>query len=204
MLVVALVITFMVGGVYYFGLYMNMIISINMSFCLGVAVDYSTHIAHTFQMVKAPEDIKSANGQRTYKARKAISLMGSSVFHGGFSTFLAISVLYKARLYSIYIFFRVWVCIIGFGLLSGIILLPIILSFCGPLDYRAEKILPEDENVNEESDIIPDLTPASESEDAPKYCSNQDIKDRVHTEVEMVDQRSTGKIPTPVTHFDPM
>ena len=91
--VVSLVIVFMVGGSYYLDLYMNMILTMNMSFCLGVAVDYSTHIAHTFQMVKAPDRIKSAMGQRAYKARKAISMMGSSVFHGGFSTFLARSVL---------------------------------------------------------------------------------------------------------------
>lgn len=99
--VIILVNVFMVGGVYYLGLHMNMVLTLNMSFCLGVAVDYTTHIAHTFQMVKAPAEIKSVMGQRAYKASKAISLMGSSVFHGGFSTFLAISVLYKAKVYSI-------------------------------------------------------------------------------------------------------
>lgn len=39
-------------------------------------------------------------------------------------------------------FYRIWVCIIGFGLLTGIILLPIILSLCGPLDYRENKVAP--------------------------------------------------------------
>jgi len=52
----------MVGAIYYWGLYMNMVVILNMSFCLGVAVDYSTHIAHTFQMVKAPAEIKSQMG----------------------------------------------------------------------------------------------------------------------------------------------
>ena len=52
--VVALVNLFMVGVSLYWGLYMNFGMTMNMSFCFGVAVDYSTHIAHTFQAVKAP------------------------------------------------------------------------------------------------------------------------------------------------------
>ena len=62
--------------------------------------------------------------------------MGASVFHGGFSTFLAIATLARAKLYSIMMLYKIWVSIIGFGLLNGIILLPVILSFLGPIDYR--------------------------------------------------------------------
>ena len=66
--------------------------------------------------------------------------MGSSVLHGGMSTYVAILVLSQAKLYSVIIFFRVWVCIIGYGLLNGIVLLPVILSFIGPVDYKEEKV----------------------------------------------------------------
>ena len=45
----------MVGTVYYWNLYMNTILVLNMSFCLGVAVDYSTHIAQTYLQVKVPD-----------------------------------------------------------------------------------------------------------------------------------------------------
>jgi len=71
--VVSLVNVFMVGTVFYWGIYMNTILALNMSFCLGVAVDYSTHIAQTYLLVKVPDDIVKSSEQRKYKAQKAIS-----------------------------------------------------------------------------------------------------------------------------------
>lgn len=67
-----------------------------------------------------------------YKARVALSQMGSSVVHGGLSTFLAIIVLGGARSYIFKVFFRMWFGIIVFGLGNGFILLPVILSLIGP------------------------------------------------------------------------
>ena len=91
---ISLVVVLMVGATAFWGLYMNMVLTLNMSFCLGVAVDFSTHIAHQYQTEKAPADKKTDQERRIYKAGKALSKMGSSVFHGGFSTFLAIAVLH--------------------------------------------------------------------------------------------------------------
>ena len=48
--------------------------------------------------------------------------MGSSVFHGGFSTLLAISVMAFANLYTFKAFWKTWTCMIVFGMLNGIIL----------------------------------------------------------------------------------
>ena len=62
--------------------------------------------------------------------------MGSSVFHGGFSTFLCIVVLSQAKVYSIVVFFKSWIIIVGLGLLNGLVLLPVILSLVGPLQYE--------------------------------------------------------------------
>ena len=59
--------------------------------------------------------------------------MGSSVFHGGFSTFLAIISLAASKSYIFEVFFRMWFGIIIFGMANGFLLLPVILSFCGPL-----------------------------------------------------------------------
>lgn len=65
--------------------------------------------------------------------------MGSSVLHGGFSTFLAIIVLSAARSYIFVVFFKLWFGIIVFGMANGFILLPIILSFVGPTPDFEEK-----------------------------------------------------------------
>ena len=59
--------------------------------------------------------------------------MGSSVFHGGFSTFLAIIALAGANSYVFKVFFRMWFGIILFGMANGFLLLPVILSLVGPL-----------------------------------------------------------------------
>ena len=59
--------------------------------------------------------------------------MGSSVFHGGVSTFLAICVLGFSKSYVFIIFFRLWVGIIVFGMANGFLLLPVVLSIIGPI-----------------------------------------------------------------------
>jgi len=58
--------------------------------------------------------------------------MGSSVFHGGFSTFLAISVLAPAKTYIFVVFYRLWFGIILFGMSNGFLFLPVVLSLVGP------------------------------------------------------------------------
>ena len=69
---------------------------------------------------------------RRYKAHTALTKMGSSVFHGGFSTFLAISVLAPAKTYIFVVFYRLWFGIILFGMSNGFLFLPVILSLAGP------------------------------------------------------------------------
>ena len=66
--------------------------------------------------------------------------MGSSVFHGGFSTFVALSVLAPANTYLFMVFYRMWFGIILFGMANGFLLLPLILSFVGSVDMSKEEI----------------------------------------------------------------
>ena len=83
----------------------------------------------------------------------AVSQMGSSVFHGGASTFLAISVLAFSNSYVFTVFFRTWMGIVVFGISNGFLLLPIILSEFGPLiDHSAEE--KEKDLSKEEADDI--------------------------------------------------
>ena len=66
--------------------------------------------------------------------------MGTSVFHGGFTTLLAILVISKAWFYIFVVLYKCWVTFISFGLLNGLVLLPVMLSLIGPLyadDRRA-------------------------------------------------------------------
>lgn len=131
-LAVLLVDLFLIALIHYWDLTFNNVVVVNLVIAIGLAVDYSAHIAHTFLTIKAPKDLSNSE-KRIFKARKAISGMGSSVFHGGFSTFLAIIALAGARSYIFVVFFRLWFGIIVFGMANGFLLLPIILSFIGPI-----------------------------------------------------------------------
>ena len=95
---VLLVNIFMLAGMHYWGLTFNNITAANLSFALGIAVDFSSHIAHTYLTIESPTDLTRQQA-REFKARRAISQMGSSIFHGGFSTLLSICVLGMADNY---------------------------------------------------------------------------------------------------------
>ena len=76
--------------------------------------------------------------------------MGSSVFHGGASTFIAISVLGFSKSYAFTVFFKTWIGIIFFGISNGLLLLPIILSEVGPLiENNKKKSKSDDETLQE-------------------------------------------------------
>ena len=75
------------------GFTLNTITGMNLNFALGISIDYSAHIAHKYMLVAPNESMKTNKEKREHKVRLAISQMGSSVFHGGFSTFLAICIL---------------------------------------------------------------------------------------------------------------
>ena len=94
--------------------------------------------------------------------------MGVSVFHGGFSTLLAISVLSFCQYYIFVGLYKCWIFIISFGLLNGLILLPVTLSLIGPIsdasrgrtDYQQRESLgdkPSREGANAGEKPIPDI-----------------------------------------------
>lgn len=137
-LAVLLVDYFLVALIHYWDLTFNSVVVVNIVIAIGLAVDYSAHISHTYLIIEPPSGMSNAQ-KRVYKAHKALSSMGSSVFHGGFSTFLAIIALAGARSYIFEVFFRLWFGIIVFGMANGFLLLPVILSFAGPLNEPAEE-----------------------------------------------------------------
>jgi len=84
---------FLVGFIYFWGLTLNQIVVLNIIVAVGTSVDYSTHIAYAYLVTKTPKECDTPRKIRSYKIKKALQTMGSSVWHGGFSTFVAIIVL---------------------------------------------------------------------------------------------------------------
>ena len=127
---------FLVGLIFYWNLTFNALVMLQIVLAIGTSVDYSVHIAYAYLVEPIPERKKAKFDTkekiRMYKAQMALTKMGSSVFHGGFSTFLAISVLGPAKTYIFLVFYRLWFGIILFGMTNGFLFLPVLLSIFGP------------------------------------------------------------------------
>jgi len=139
LLCVGLVDLFLFGLLTFWNVTLNSVTIVNVVIALGLAVDYSAHIGHAYLTVDPPEigedgALLSDHQKRVLKARGALGQMGPSVFHGAFSTFLAIIVLSGSKSYIFSVFFKMWFGIIIFGVANGFILLPVILALWGPLN----------------------------------------------------------------------
>lgn len=186
LLCVLLVDFFLTALVYFWGLSFNSVVVVNTVIAIGLSVDYSAHIAHTYLIVKPPAYCKTKPEKRMFKAKTALSQMGSSVFHGGFSTLLAISVLAPSNSYVFEVFFKCWFGIIIFGMSNGFLLLPVILSFIGPTDELIDES--HDNDSDEKSDYKSvNATSHRNSELEPSHIEDKasDLKANVKGEVEL-------------------
>jgi hypothetical protein len=68
--------------------------------------------------------------------------MGPAVFNGGFSTFLAFVLLCTSSSYLFVGFFKVFFLVVIFGLFHGLVLLPTVLSICGPASTSQTTVEP--------------------------------------------------------------
>ena len=95
-----------------------------LSVALGLAVDYSAHIAHSF--------VATAGKSKDERIKKTIIEMGPAVWNGGISTFLAFSILMFSKSFVFKVFFKIFFLVVFFGLFHGLVFLPVLLSFIGP------------------------------------------------------------------------
>ena len=182
---VLLVDLFLSALIFYWGLTFNPLVVINIVIAIGLSVDYSAHISHSYLITEVPKTkaYETEESKRVYKAQQALSKMGSSVFHGGFSTFLAIVTLAPAKTYIFLVFFRLWFGIIIFGMANGFMLLPVILSFIGQTEDVMDPHA-EGSDSDEESEVS-DTNAKSELKDIKRFESEQNPLFDKKGEIEM-------------------
>ena len=66
-LAVILVDVFLIGAIHYWDLTFNTVVVVNVVIAIGLAVDYSAHIAHTYLLIVPPKDFSDSE-KRIYKA----------------------------------------------------------------------------------------------------------------------------------------
>eukprot|EP00980_Cylindrotheca_fusiformis_P028513 scaffold22607_cov123-Cylindrotheca_fusiformis.AAC.10 len=121
---VAMCIIEILGFMYVLDIVIDSVSVINMVLAVGLSVDYSAHIGHSF-MTKRGDD-------KNERTTDALADMGSAVLSGAISTFLAVVVLLFSSSYVFVVLSTQFALTVGLGIIHGLILLPVMLSVLGP------------------------------------------------------------------------
>lgn len=119
---IAISIVDVVGLLHWWDVTISGVSTIYILICVGLAVDYSAHIAHMFK-----ESVGTAN----QRAVEALARIGPSVFNAVVSTFLAVLVMSTMKSYVFRIFFKALFLVTIVAGLHGLWLLPVLLSIVG-------------------------------------------------------------------------
>lgn len=153
-----------VGFAHFWGLTFNGVSTIYFLICIGLAVDYSAHVAHVFKVTP---------GVAEERALGALTRIGPSVFHALISTIMAVLVLGFSKSFVFEVFFKILFLVTFIAGAHGLWLLPVLLSLLG--GHLSHKVTPEEENA------------AKAKEPPVKTEEASSIRDKVETVVTVVE-----------------
>lgn len=105
------------------GVNLDSISMINLVMCIGFSVDFSAHISYSF--------VSSLKSDVNEKATDALARLGYPILQGGLSTILGVMVLSTSGSYIFRTFFKIVFLVITFGLLHGLLFIPVFLTLFG-------------------------------------------------------------------------
>ena len=113
----------MLGFLYLAGVQINAVSYVTLVMSIGLMIDYVMHILVRFY---------ESTGTRRQKIQETMSSIGSSIFLGATSTFLGIVCLSMSTSDILQDIFLSCVGLISFGILNGLLFLPVTLALVGP------------------------------------------------------------------------
>ncbi|XP_040210229.1 patched domain-containing protein 3-like [Rana temporaria] len=138
---------------------------INLVICIGFSVDFSAHISYAFVSSK-----KSTANKRVIEA---LHSLGYPILQGGLSTILGVIVLSTSESYIFRTFFKIIFLVITFGMLHGLVFLPVFLTLFGNCGHKPHG----DDNTIKVKGTIDDNGLVENTKDnlSEKHFSNQNV-----------------------------
>ena len=129
-LAVAVTIVEMLGFAHWWGIKIDSVLVIDATLAIGLSVDAVAHVSHAFL---------NLHGTRQERVVKALTVTGIPVLNGVTSTGLAVFMLAFSESYIFRVFFKVLFLTLLFGAFNGILLMPVLLNYIGPLPEHREE-----------------------------------------------------------------
>ncbi|KAM6948746.1 patched domain-containing protein 3-like [Aplochiton taeniatus] len=111
------------GAMALWGVHLNAVSMINLITCIGFSVDFAAHVSYAF--------VTSTKRDPHEKVVEALANVGYPIMQGGVSTILGVVMLSIAGNYIFRTFFKIIFLVIVFGMLHGLVFVPVFLTLFG-------------------------------------------------------------------------